>query len=110
MAKQIPVPAWMNDRAKRKYRELFRQVMPADNLLGELALLANSWATYETATEDIDKNGITLRSQVNGRVFVNPAVKVMNAAWRQIKKSSKAFGLSADAKHEEPLATFEPTP
>lgn len=96
-------PKYLGTIARRKWKELLAQlgeIKPAE--VDSLALLCCSWETYLTALDDVRSTGNVIKSAVNGRMFVNPSVNVMNEAWKQITKLSKAFGLQPSSRSTEP--------
>ena len=92
--KQEKAPIYLTRRGKSKWKEIVAQLGELDNSeYDSLGLLCSSWDVYLTALTDVREKGTVSTSTVNGRVFVNPNVNVMNEAWKQIVKLSRLFGL-----------------
>jgi P27 family predicted phage terminase small subunit len=83
----------------RELRERLGDIKPPE--WDSLALLAASWEDYLSARSVIDAEGRYLKSHVNGRSFIQPAINDRNEAWKQIVKLSKAFGLQPEARQLE---------
>jgi P27 family predicted phage terminase small subunit len=95
-------PSHLGPIAQQKWTELSALLAPIDpHQTDALALLCVSWEMYLTALKDIQAKGQVHESAINGRLFVNPSIGIMESSWKQIVKLSKAFGLVPDTKQRE---------
>lgn len=98
----ITVPKFLGTIGKVKWKELRKRLhdlKPSE--ADSLALLCCSWEDYLEARAIVTAQGRYIKSDVNGRIFAHPAIKDRDAAWVQIVKLSKAFGLHPDQREIE---------
>jgi P27 family predicted phage terminase small subunit len=101
---KLQPPAWLEEVAQQKWVELLAQIPDFDpGDADTLALLCCSWESYLAAQKDVRENGQTLTGD-KGRMFINPAVNIVNEERKSILKISKLLGLAPDSKSKAAAA------
>ena len=91
-------PAWLGDDARVHWDQTLAMLREVPGLLtaidgGALALYSQALADYLKARAEVAVGGITTEGST-GTTIMNPAVRVMEAAWARIIKHGAQFGLS----------------
>jgi P27 family predicted phage terminase small subunit len=94
-------PAWLGKGAKKHWPEMAEMLADMGVLTradrGALAAFCDILAVYIRARNQVDRETLTI-TNVQGNVIINPAVKVMQAAWAQFMKACAEFGLTPSAR------------
>lgn len=89
-------PAWLDAEAKRKWRQLARELSALGLLTAidgdTLAAYCQAWAEFKLATETLAKEGRTFRT-VSGYLAPHPAVAQQRSAWQAVRAFAALFGL-----------------
>lgn len=89
-------PPWLDAEAKRKWRQLVRELSPLGLFTAidgdALATYCVAWSELRTATETLQREGRTIQTQ-SGYLAPHPAVAMQRSAWQAIKSFAALFGL-----------------
>lgn len=94
-------PAWLSGEALAEWGRIVPELAAIGllSVVDRAALVAycESWATFVSATEDINARG-TLVEGRDGNIVKNPAVPMQRDALQQIKQWVAEFGLTPSAR------------